>query len=305
MARSYTTNLIPSNFADSIYRLKTALKTAGWTVPKSSDGTTYNSSGDQITSGGSGGNGMNNNNAWFIINTPTGTKQWLFQRYTSSAVWTVKVSKLGFLGGSPSSSTAPTATDSGTLASNATLFTGSEGSQRMQIAVEGTAPFGFYAFCYPIGGGNCTGALMQDPLLTGTYPVGDTDAFVYFVHTTGSSNAFTSTSFSSESTGPASYLGSGTVGEAFVINPAANFAVSGGELTGAVGPNPVTADDEALPCGYFRRAALSAPTGYKGQSGYVRWHGSTRSTGDTLSSKARIVVGLCSLPWDSTTTPAV
>ncbi len=305
MARVYTTNIVPTNFADCIYRLKTALKASGWIVPKSSDGTTYNGAGDQITSGASGSNGMNNSDAWFVITTPTGTKQWLFQRKTNSYSWIIKVSKAGFSGGSPGASTLPTATDAGTLVNNATVFTGTEGSQRMQIAVENASPFGFFAFCYPIGGGAPTAALMQDPLLAGSYPVGDTDAFVYYVHNTGTSNAFSSSSISSESTGAMSYLASGTVNEGFVYNPAAYFYVSGGEVSGAIGPNPVTASDEALPLGYFRRSALSSPTGYKGQSGYVRWHGSTRDTGDTLNTKARIVVGTCSLPWDGTTTPAV
>ena len=64
MAFVFDVNESPATYAVAMFQFKTLMKTAGWTVPRSSDGLTFNSSGDQITSGSSGANGMNNNNAW-------------------------------------------------------------------------------------------------------------------------------------------------------------------------------------------------------------------------------------------------
>jgi hypothetical protein len=51
-----------------------------WTVPASSDGTTYNASGDQITHSGSGAGGFGNPFAWRIVQEPAGKYALCFQR---------------------------------------------------------------------------------------------------------------------------------------------------------------------------------------------------------------------------------
>ena len=70
MAYTFLTNQTPATAAVAIYNLKTTFKAAGWTVPRSSDGTTYNNSGDQISAGTSGAGGMDNARAWFVIQEP-------------------------------------------------------------------------------------------------------------------------------------------------------------------------------------------------------------------------------------------
>ncbi len=62
----------PSTGSAAIFAFKELLVDAGWTVLPSSDGTTYNASGDQITTGSSGAGGMANNSAWFRIESPAG-----------------------------------------------------------------------------------------------------------------------------------------------------------------------------------------------------------------------------------------
>lgn len=104
----------PASFAECMYQLKELLKTAGWTVQSSSDGTTYNASGDQITSGGSGAGGMANTNAWFRIRSPAGASnpEFTVQRGTGNTAWRVKFSQSNaFTGGSPGATQTPSATN--------------------------------------------------------------------------------------------------------------------------------------------------------------------------------------------------
>ena len=108
----------PATGAVAMYELKELLKLAGWTVLSSSDGTTYNSGGDQITSGASGANGMANNNAWFRIRSPAGAGavSFTFQRGTTNLAWRIVRSRTaGFTTGSPSATVVPSASDGGTM----------------------------------------------------------------------------------------------------------------------------------------------------------------------------------------------
>jgi hypothetical protein len=97
--------------ADTFYNLKQLMKSAGWTVLSSSDGTTYSSSADIISSAGSGANGMNNNNAWFRITDPALTREFVFQNKPSSGTMfaVIKYSRqTKFNGGTPSATNLPT-----------------------------------------------------------------------------------------------------------------------------------------------------------------------------------------------------
>src|SRR5438045_1573507 len=83
MSFSYSTNLTPANGAEMWFNIKARLKSVGWTVPRSSDGSTYNSSGDQITTASSGGGGMANVGAWFVLQMPATGRQWCLQISTT------------------------------------------------------------------------------------------------------------------------------------------------------------------------------------------------------------------------------
>jgi len=80
MAIHFDVNQTPSTFAECAFRLKQIMVTAGWVVKSSSDGTTFNSTGDQITSANTGAGGMNNNNAWFRIQDPAGGREFTLQK---------------------------------------------------------------------------------------------------------------------------------------------------------------------------------------------------------------------------------
>ena len=60
-------------FGDKVwYDWKTFMKTAGWTVKESSDGTTLNTSSDIITGYATGANGLGNASAFYVMREPAG-----------------------------------------------------------------------------------------------------------------------------------------------------------------------------------------------------------------------------------------
>jgi len=102
-----------------LFNMKTALTAVGWTVPASSDGVTYAPAGDQITSGARFGSttftpgSLSSANAWMRLRHPLGSCELCFQHSTTSGPdsWKVRYSRLGFTGGTPSATVAPTAVD--------------------------------------------------------------------------------------------------------------------------------------------------------------------------------------------------
>jgi len=85
---------------------------AGWVVKSSGDGTTYNSTGDQISSAAS----LAVTRAWFRIQDPGTRREFTFQRGTDNTLWRVKFSESSkFTGGTPNATTTPTATDEALL----------------------------------------------------------------------------------------------------------------------------------------------------------------------------------------------
>ena len=150
-----TVNLSHTNGASAVFRLKELLKQAGWTVLMSSDGTTYNASGDQITSAGSGAGGMDNQDAWFRIEDPASLREYVFQRGIAHYYWLWHYSASdGFTGGSPDATTIPTASDMqglGRVEVTSQVMFPTSGSWITHIAAQNAAHNGVYAWwlcCY-------------------------------------------------------------------------------------------------------------------------------------------------------------
>ena len=334
MAYKYSLNQTPATGAEAMFQLKAVLTTpstgAGWTVLSSSDGSTYNASGDQITASGSGASGMANDSAWFVVRDPSGSggRQLCIQRGTANYSWRIKYSaSAGFSGGSPSATQTPSAADEvflcGSGGDSSPIFSShfytSDGSYRCHIVADNDAAskYSFWMACYPTGGGAPNQALILDGLITGTFPTEDDDPVVFSCSGYTSSPLVLST-FSSDSHvsgqwyGPAAWLRKGETDQAFVAVPALSL-YSGGVQTVPSGlpTNPHNGKDEGVPVIYARRAGAtvysgSNPTGYKGVSRLCRWMGTSRSTGSTMGTKTRIALGDLTLPWpDSATTPVV
>lgn len=122
--------------------LKEGAKQAGWTVPSSSDGTTYNAAGDQITQVGSGAGGLNNLNAWFRLRSPAGL-EYTFQVTNASTNVRIKVSDAaGFIGGTPGATQTPSATDEGIV-----LGSGTDASpSKVSFGTPATSMRGLFVF---------------------------------------------------------------------------------------------------------------------------------------------------------------
>ncbi len=316
MTWTFTVNQSPATGSEAIFLLKARLKTNGWTVPASSDGTTYNSSGDQITVAGSGAGGMANNSAWFRIQAPDGIRELTFQRGSGgNTSWRMKYSASAkFTGGSPSATQTPQATDqqpimgAGTDASPtfAGLF-GVDASYRLQIGSDNAASFGFYLVCYPNGGWVSTNGLsviLFDPVTNADSL--DVDQVVIYTGLASDSGVFGTGHYASSGSGPKGYLKKGMVGEGFVAIPATYYRSSGDVVPSGIVSNPHSGKDDEFPVPYIRATNQGLPAGWKGLSSMVRWRGTDRSLGSTLSvngPKDRWVVNKASLPWDGTTDP--
>ena len=92
-----------------MYRFLVDMVAQGWSVVISSDGTTYNGSGNQISSDGSGAGGLNNTSAYFVLRR-TGAPDWLVQRASTADIWNINFSpSAAYTGGN--ATTRPTAGD--------------------------------------------------------------------------------------------------------------------------------------------------------------------------------------------------
>lgn len=194
-----------------------------------------------------------------------------------------------------------------------------------------TAPFGVWASAFKVGGGLFPDmGFIIDPLTPGTIAPGELDPYLYGVMTNVGST--TNGSFCPSNGNPAdSFMTwAGTQGQAFAwmkygmtgaiaqrIVPLMYFqldtglanqmAVPGITVTGGnrwpLGTNPINSEDDLFPMCYARPpAAGTGISGYKGVASMMKFNGSPRSVGDTQSQNTvrdRIIMGICSLPWDA------
>src|SRR5688572_23586724 len=109
------TKTTPATNALAMFALKEALVDEGWIVVSSSDGSTYNAAGDQITTGASGAGGLDNSDAWFRLRMPEyqgRERELMVQRGGSGQSWRIAYSHEDtFDSGTPDATTIPEATD--------------------------------------------------------------------------------------------------------------------------------------------------------------------------------------------------
>jgi hypothetical protein len=322
MAFQFSTNNLPTAGTIAMYTVLTTLVAAGWTVKSDADGTTYNSSGGQITGGNSGAHGLANTQAWFRIQAPivgSQHRELIFQRTTTNVLWRIKYSaSAGFTGGSPSATIVPSATDevvifgSGTNASptGATLF-GADGGYRFSIgAGDSSVGYGFYWFGNNVGTTTLTTGFLMDVMKTGTYSTGDADpCALYDGYGTGVFTAVNSSPGIANYTNTFGLLGTtyvglstsiislgGTLNTTYFIFPAGPGAHSL--------PNPFTSNDDMFAVYWGRVSVQTTPQGYKGTSSIMLAPSTQRTSLDTFSissAKDHILLGHYIFPWDSST----
>lgn len=311
MAYTYLVNQTPATGAVATFNLKTTLKSVGWTVPRSSDGTTYNAAGDQITTGNSGAGGMANNNAWFVIQQPGSTRQWCIQRGTVNYQYRIKVSPSGgFTGGSPSATQVPSATDevvllgSGTDAAPtfASLWATTDGGYRQHIVVGGaTENYAWVTWCLVTGSSTGAGALMHDAMQANSYVSADLDPYVYYA--VNGSGAFSGNqSVNAPNGGAKAYFGALTTAAAANISaPILGASANVSAFPGGVGVSPWSSKDTLIPQAWFRTANNTSPFGWKGFSTLLLAGSVQRTNMDTMNltgTRDKVFMNGYWLPWD-------
>ena len=301
----------PANGTAAIFTLLTRLCAAGWIVKRWSDATTLSSDNVNLTANpygtsGSGAGNLGNTSAWFRVAAPGGSREWLFQRGSGDATWTVSRSIAGFTGGSPNATTAGTASDATALFSAATLFSATPG--RWFISCDDASAYGWTAFAITLGGGNVLTFLADEPLLSGTTAAEDTDPYIW-------AGYYNSTGFST--TGFTIWVSSGTA-QAWKrwVSAGSNARVGFGEIyldnarstpgagNAQLGQTPTGAKEVPLRIPVARSGAASTSTGWVGITARLRWCTVTgRVNGDTLvdGSSYWIYAAGAWVPWDSST----
>jgi hypothetical protein len=128
MSFTFSVNQTPLDCTDGIFKFLTAAKAAGWTVPTiptllSSDG--ISSYPSAITQSRTSTGGLQNPNAWFVLQQPGSTRQLCFQRSADATNvnnnWMILYSPAaGFISGAPGVTKVPVATDEVVILSSST-----------------------------------------------------------------------------------------------------------------------------------------------------------------------------------------
>jgi len=298
--------------AEAVFLLKELLKSAGWVVRSSGDGTTFFAASDGITTAGAGAGGMNNSRAWFCIRQPPSAvprREFCCQRGSSGeAFWWITMSaEDGFTLTAGDADDKPTATDDenlfGTTTVGTTLFAAAA-SYRIHIGADNAAPFAFWFFCVTNGTGANPTAIVFEPLAAGSFNSVDADPAVYYVEA-ASATTLVSTSLAATG-GPVGWFNKNTVGpggpELFVDMPALEYRRSGGTIApNGAGSNPYDGDDNHFPIPYGRDTSTASSLGWKGFGSQMRWKGTVRANMSTLSdggTRTKVIVGDVVLPWD-------
>lgn len=219
------------------YRILVVMVAAGWVVKASSDATTYNATGNQLSSGGTGAGGLGNAGAWFRAQDPAGRREVVLQNSgANSRVLFSEISK--FTGGTPGATRVPTATDQqfvcggGTDASPTyTAIFPNGTTYRLHCTALSTAIGGVYAvhaFTTSIGSAaQGAGTFLLEPMAPGSYDVADPSPMILFC---GTAALTTSTALC--------WLAYGTGGQVFVT-----ASCNVGIYTGALGTDPIAGSD--------------------------------------------------------------
>lgn len=323
MAYQFLVNQTPANGAEAIVALKDTLKAAGWTLKKASDGTTMSAADpapDPVTTAY-----LANPSAWFVLRQPSGgtgahagTREIAFQRGANNTQWRVTYSYSGgfssggdatHIGSAGDEQEIFPRTGSNVAPAYDTLFA-ADGSYRFSIAAENAAPFQWYAFGFPTGVN--TGvytAIFFDGMKTGTFPTSvdggaDDDPFVLYAVYLSSGGSLAINRLSSGYYAPLGWMKKNTVGAGFVRVPMCWLeSYSDGMLATALGVNPHNEKDDLFDFVYARRAALGAPSGYKGVSSLVQYRGTVRNFGELVVSGGNTYINLedTVMPWPAAT----
>ncbi len=280
------------------FLIKKTLKAAGWKVMESSDATTYVSyrpagttGADQITHQGSGAGGMDNNNAWYVLQDPGGRREIMLHRQASGRVGTFAYSALDkFITGAPGPTTPSTADDRQILINNGNFWSARTVEHRFQGCAE-TVPIGnVYPFWFwqSEADDGTAGGLIALEAVAGPVADADPDPCVLMW---GDNNSMTPTHLATQSGSAAGAYGwykmnDGAeawvkmVGHLLHINAVGEPVP--GYVTHSLGTNPFGGKDLGGLITFGREIGGTGP-GPKGRSTKTMWAFSSRSWPDTFT----------------------
>jgi hypothetical protein len=327
MAYSYNVNELPLTGSFAWYQLIALLISAGWLDKSDSDGTTYASTGGQLTSGGTGAHGLGNTDAWIRLQCPSvngATREICIQRGTTDVLWRVKYSaSAGFTGGTPGATQTPSSTDQvflcggGTEASPtfSTVLTTNNTYRCHAVAGGSDTGYPFWFACLPTGAFSGTNGLLFLMDTLQAFDTGDVDpTWLYFHYNLSSLGGQSWVGDSAlPPSGGAGWMGATSItsnfqylnGSGYIpVSSGSQCAPSGGTGTQQFGATPFTSKDIAVPFLVGRNNGQTAPNGPKGWTTMCMFSGSFRSNGDTVSittSSDHIWLSGGLLPWSGAT----
>lgn len=302
----------PANGTAAIFTLLTTLCANGWLVKAWSDATTLTSgvslSSNPYGSASSGAGNLGNTSAWFRIQDTGASREWLFQRGSGDATWTVSRAPAGtpFTGGTPSATTAGTSAAATALFSAATLFSATPG--RMFISPD-NATYGWRMWCQTLGGGNVLTVLADEPLASGTTDPSETDNATWEGYYNATGLAATGTWQPTTGSSMLVYLrfaaGSNQRGAYGVIydNAVGSVVAPAQSSSAQVAQTPQSAKSVPPRIPVYRPGAASTTTGWRGYTSRARWCTTSGvSNGQTWSDGSGnyfcYMAGIW-VPWDS------
>lgn len=295
----------PATGDAAMRRLKTHAVAQSWSVAASGDGRSAYGASSDVISADSGANSLDASGAWMRLRMGGGaTRELLVVRKATSVAWTVRYSVAGFVGGSPSATTAPTATDQQTWIDGTLLM--ADGTYRWLLCAEDAAPFYLGATALPAIGGAPQTTVHLWPMRAGSYPTLETDPYVgmaYYnaggVHTWGQLSANATASGA-----PGGWYRHGLSSSAWVTAAlwypgAQTGVVSAAGLHGASGEDlPIE-----IPVGLIAPGpVLRGPKGYARDARYCMTAAATVPHGTHLTQGGRhwYRAGDLWLPWGAT-----
>lgn len=295
---------MPTTGAEAAFEMKEVMVTAGWTVMYSGTGTggTHGAS-DLIIDG----TVLEGTRAWFRIRHPDGIRELIIQRINGNMLWRVKFSlAAGFTsaptgGGSIDEDHTPSATDEEDILGGGTdnapassAMFGSDGTYQWKVGADDTSPYNVYAFGLPTGGGIVNATWIIETL--SQLQITDADGtYIYIKKTTP-----TYINLWSDASGGYCFAPSATPTIWTNYGALIYYTDATRIIPSSMGSNPISGEDELFPVPFGRKAGVSN-SGYKGISIQLKWTGTSRSSGDTLTvstTRDRIIFGDISVPWD-------
>ena len=279
---------IPASAGEVMYRFSLVLIAAGWTVPGSSDGSTFSQAGVNKWTGATQ---AGTTNAWIRLQDPAGVVEHLFQCISATTFHWRTSATVKFTGGSPAAGVTPSATDeavilgSGTDASptGATMLGTTDGNYRIWLcAGDSTIGYGFYFAATTQNVVTQQALLFLDVMKASTFPAADTDPAVVYTGTGSTCANLGAGNLGTVANAPFGWLGYGLTGAAcqrIPIQDVYNTGASAAIAPGGLPQNPSSKNDTMIDPLYARDSGQTAPAGWKGCGSLFKIQGTPRTLG--------------------------